>query len=645
VRKIVALSLVAIAIAALPARAAELAGFRVGVATVNIDPPRAQYLGGFGFDDPVSAINDPLEVRAFAISNGTTLVEFAIVDTQGYFAGYQEGPWGSRDARLEAARQIAQRDIVSAPVTDANIIVSSTHSHAAPTIMGIWGTTDVEYLKQVYEGTVKALVDAAAALRPADLYAGTADIATVTIEGVTQTDGYQGWRAEGDTPVLVARDPGTHEIIGLYANVPTHADIVEGIGIDKMSADHIGFERAELGDSLGGTAVVAMGTLGRQETIVQVDGLAAAHRVASFVNNEIETAIANAKKITSTQLAAAQQYMLLPATNPALTALNVGNVAAEAAGPGDVATHCAAEAICTIDRSILPPYAAGASFGVWFTAFRIGDIAYATEPGEAFPEVSAGIRNAMGAADVRVVGMAQDQLGYYFPPETLPFTGINNSDHHIYNASLLLGEANVQAHALNAVTLGFTTVPPVVHETNQYNDVDASRHAGVQFYPVDREAVAGTTFTFEAVTSNSAIGELSFGMLGTGEGPDKITWDYGDGQVAVAPRITTHTYPSPGAYTITASIVDPDDGSTRAWRQKIIVDPPLTIGTEVLLGRLAPTLTGGQGSIIAARWRWQDAVTTYGTLVEDRGMPCELTVVDGAGNSTSIALAAGGSPA
>ena len=434
-RILAASAALALLCAGAPVRATETpALFEVGVAVRDITPCVGcpQYLGGFGYGDPVdgSGAHDPLQVRAMAIARGKHMVLFAIVDTQGYFSGNQEGPWGSLKARQKAAARIAK---LGYDVTQKNIIVSSTHSHAAPTIMGIWGTTDPKYLTTVFEATRDALVAAASHLRPANLWYGTGDISTVTISNVTQTDGYQGWRPDGETPVLWARDPSTGATIGLYANVPTHADIVNGVGHHTISADHIGVERSSLDQDLGGTSVVAMGTLGRQETIVQVGGIDQAEHVGRYVTNEIERALKNAKPITSGVLRAAEQYLLVPATNPALLALNAANKAADPAGEvtGDpIATHCVPGVdICTIDRAILPPYAAGDSFGTWFTAFRIGDIVYASEPGEAFPEVSTSIRRVFGGPRVNIVGMAQDQLGYYYPPETVPWTVINDSDH------------------------------------------------------------------------------------------------------------------------------------------------------------------------------------------------------------------------
>ena len=548
------------------------------------------------------------------------------------------GPWVSRNARLDAAKQIA---MLGFAVTDRNIIVSSTHSHAAPTIMGIWGPTDPAYLKTVHDGTVSALVAAASHLRPAVLYSGAGDIATVNVSGVTQTDGYQGWRPDGELPVLWARDPRTLATIGLYANVPTHADIVDGVDEHRISADHIGVERDLLDRDLGGIAVVAMGTLGRQESIVQVGHLPQAANVGHFVTNEIERALSHAHPITDGTLHAAQRYVLVPATNPALLALNAGNAAAQVATRrahvDPVKSHCVVndvDSICTIDRAILPPYAAGDAFGAWFTAFRIGNVVYASEPGEAFPEVSTAIRKVFGpTAQVHVIGMAQDQLGYYYPPETYPWTFINNSDHQIYNSSLLLGEINVNAHALNAVSLGFAPAPN--HETNQIDDPSALRRVGVQFFPLAREQ-ADPTFGFDARWSDSVLGELTMGILGPNAGPTSITWNWGDGTTSTSAQgVIPHTFPHPGSYRVTASVAGPTGPSS--WTQTVVVDAPFSAGVQNAGGQLSPTIAGGSGTALAAHWTFDNGATADGLSVS---LPAgatggSVTVVDSAGNTAT----------
>src|SRR3954462_4077095 len=182
--------------------------FGVGTAIEDITPPpsQPQYLGGFGqMAKPTNKVHDPLQVRAFAVSTGPKLVEFAIVDTQGWFSGYQEGPYGVTDARQTAAAYLAAHGFPG--TTQADLIVSSTHSHAAPTLMGIWGPVDVSYLRYVHDQTVQAIEAAATRLRPAELWTSSANSSAIDGTNVSQTDIYDGFNVDGDTPVLWARDP------------------------------------------------------------------------------------------------------------------------------------------------------------------------------------------------------------------------------------------------------------------------------------------------------------------------------------------------------------------------------------------------------------------------------------------------------
>ena len=302
--------------------------FQVGTAVEDITPATAQYLGGFDqMAQPTAVAHDPLQVRAFAVAHGSTIVESAIVDTQGWFAGYQEGPFGVTDARQAAA---AWLDAHGYPGTDeGHLIVSSTHSHAAPTIMGIWGPTDPDYLERVHDQTVLALQEAAQSLQPAQLWTADGDSSAIDGSNVEQTDIYDGYAVDGDTPVLWARQPRTGKTVGLYVNIPVHADVVNGAAEGdhgEMSADHIGVTRNRLGDVLGGTAVVAMGTLGRQESIVQVGGYDYSQDVGRTTTNEVLSALRHAKPVTDATLAAAEQYVAVPVTNPALGALVCANL-------------------------------------------------------------------------------------------------------------------------------------------------------------------------------------------------------------------------------------------------------------------------------------------------------------------------------
>ncbi|MEA2516263.1 MAG: hypothetical protein QOG16_101, partial [Actinomycetota bacterium] len=564
-RAIVALTTVAViafASVAAPSQAKpkprDLPVFQVGAAYRDINPlddpgnrPEGQWLGGFDnkfeVDGPVNQVHDPLQARAFTVANDDTALAFAVVDIQGWFSGYQEGPYGITDVREQVAAWLRAQHIDD-DATSAQVIVSSTHSHAAPTIMGIWGEVDVNYLKMVHDNTITAIKEAFLSARPANLYAANGDVGAVDGSNTTQTDMYDGWTIDGNLPILDARDPQSGNTIALYANVPIHADVVNGYDIRNpdgtkgaVSADHIGLARVGLEQALaagstepdgdtedgGGNAyayghdkehgngnaygrykddedpedpnegeddseetqtpvvVLAMGTLGRQESIVQVDGIDAAQRVADHVANEIEYRLQDAQPVTSGELAASEQHIIVPGSNPLLLALVMGN----AAGPQ--CTDNPAQSICTIDRSFEPPYQYGGALGSWVNVFRIGDIAYVTEPGEAFPEVTQALRDGIDApGGVRVIGMAQDQLGYYFPPEDAPFAeGLvaqipTSGDHLIYNSSLALADMTVDASVLAARAVGFDALP--AHPTTGMQDPIAWNKPGVQFFPVLR---------------------------------------------------------------------------------------------------------------------------------------------------------------
>jgi hypothetical protein len=537
--------------------------FQVGTAVEDITPTTPQYLGGFGqMATPTAQDHDPLQVRAFAVAHGSTVVEFAIVDTQGWFSGYQEGPYGVTDARQQAAAYLAHHGFPG--TTEAKMIVSSTHSHAAPTLMGIWGPVDVDYLRHVHDQTVLALEDAATHTQPATLWTASADSSAIDGSNVSQTDIYDGYAVDGDTPVLWARDPGDGHTVGLYVNVPVHADVACGSCDNAMSADHIGVERDELGSRLGATAVVAMGTLGRQESIVQVGRWSYSHDVGMTVTDEVLQALGRAQPISSDTLASAEQYVLLPLTNPLLAGLGYANMLAP--------YSCVPDVACTIDRAVTPPYAVGPAIGSWVTAFRIGDVAYVSEPGEAFPEVSKAIRDSIqGASAVHVVGMAQDQLGYYWPPEEAPATTVtNDSDHLQYNSSALLGELTEKAARDDATALGFATA--VVHQPPMQTDPLARTKPGVQFFAV-APGLSGLTLTVDSAVNSAQDGTAALDSHG---GAGAIAYDWGDGTTSFGGSPSggrgrdSHTYAAPGTYTVTGTVAD-TSGRTRSWQQVVTV--------------------------------------------------------------------------
>ena len=195
------------------------AQFNVGTSVVDITPTTPMYVGGYGNGAVVTGgAHDPLQVRAFVVGHGTDAVAFVSVDAQGWFGEYQTPNVGDGmiDARAKGAAALAQAGY---SVTPANVIISSTHTHAAPTIQGIWGHAEPAYLHRVHDAAVQAVQEAAANAQPATLWSANGTIRSLLSEK-QGTDQMAGFATDNTTPLLWARKPGSGATIALYANVP-----------------------------------------------------------------------------------------------------------------------------------------------------------------------------------------------------------------------------------------------------------------------------------------------------------------------------------------------------------------------------------------------------------------------------------------
>ena len=94
-----------------PVEPAEPAVFDVGAASVNINPDTPQYISGYGYKGgPTTNVHDPLEVRAFVVSNGTDASAFVVADLTGWFSAYQGNlePYGTTHVREAAAAELTR---------------------------------------------------------------------------------------------------------------------------------------------------------------------------------------------------------------------------------------------------------------------------------------------------------------------------------------------------------------------------------------------------------------------------------------------------------------------------------------------------------------------------------------------------------
>lgn len=620
------------------AKAADPAIFEVGAASANINPDTPQYPGGYGYKSgPFTTTNDDLEVRAFVVGKGEDAAVFVSADLVGWFAAYKGPtlePYGIDHTRERIAAALSAKGYA---IDRKSVIISSTHTHAAPSIVGIWGTPDSAYLQKVADGAVKAASDAADNAKPSEIWTGVGDVRSFVWQNGQGTNHPDGFATDNELPIMWARDPESGATNALYANVPNHPDQFDGRNNLAFSADWPGYARRALDELNGGTSVIAAGTLGRQEPPGSIKTYDEVERQGEYVVNQIQRTMANSTPLTSSTIAGAESYMLTPADNDEL--LLGMNLFAPPAG------SCIDDfEICTIPRSTESPYLVdGANIGTYIPSIRIGDLIYSSNPGEAFPEINDAIRASItGERYAAVVGMSNDMLGYYYERDDYTEQQFGSSDFEEFNVGPGLPQQNADLARMNAATLGFSTSPKTVHA-----DFDSSvtNQVGLQWYSNVVESTNPEVNIYAGAQKSQD---------GTINAPATIDWDFDDGSGPFTSDNGvrfSHTFPGPGTYEVTATATG-SNSLTRTWTDTITINPTLN-ATAVLNGQLyneaalAVTSTGGSGKLVGARWTCQDGSKMDGLIVicpgNDAGT-ATVVAADGAGNTATASVAVPAGP-
>jgi hypothetical protein len=612
------------------------AHFRVGADTDSIDPQLPVYSGGFGLSPPIRRVADRLSTRALYVSNGRHAVAFAVVDAQGYFAATQlKGDDGIQEIRDEAARRTGMKA--------SDIVVQATHTHAGPTLEGIWGPVPDAYLARVRKRTVAAIVSAARHAVPARLQWGTVDAPYLDNIATAQTDSYPGWAQDGQISVLRAVRPRDGSTIATFANVPAHGDIVNGAHDKQLSADYFGAVDTALQRGLGGAAIVSPATLGREETPVQATSLANMHWFAGSARELVLRALARARWVTDPTVRSTERMQQIPGTNPALLAL----VAAWHLPPAQRQQEADQSGIYPIDRADTPPWLTGNTIATPLTALRIGGLVFLSMPGEPFPEVRHSIRN--GAPKPKLIvalSKGQDDLGYFYPSFDYFFTFAYPSDHGTYNVAPQMGEQVIESQLANIAALGYSTSPTAPKpDSAKY---DQGLRPGLQALASPARGAVGRDGRFRT-TLQAIYAPAAFGgkpMAG------KVHWGFGDGTSADtraatfgdegknAPRFV-HAFPR-GTHTVKLTAHD-SDGNAATWKLQVVAYPRLRPRIQQVSHtghrwKLRAQVRGGDGRVLAYRWRFADGRHARGRVVTHRfgGRPrATLVVTDATGSQAT----------
>ena len=350
------------------------AQFWVGAAQADITPEVGAYIAGDKQNRRFTGVLDSLYVKAVVVSDGQTSVALLTVDCIGLLY-----------PTVEAIRAAVRNELGDAA---PQLVVSSTHTHSGPDVVGMWGPdlqhsgVDTTYMQRLVATAAQQVV-----LANQRKQAVTARIA--------QTTHGEGWvenicleELDSSLTVLQFLDANGTSVATLtnFACHPTYLDAV----FDKVSADYVAGFYQRMDEQLGGVNMFLQGAIGGWVQPSDKDGKPTTafdrgHALATFTQKALQTPDTVQNSIVAYR-----------AASVAFTVENEGWRQLAALG--------------TIQRDIAETVT---SEVVWFT---IGEIPFITHPGETAPYYSLRSKELLGTERAFVLGLGMDALGYIIKP-------------------------------------------------------------------------------------------------------------------------------------------------------------------------------------------------------------------------------------
>ena len=399
------------------------AGAAQSVLTPHLSADHPVYLAGFGHNRIATGIHDDLSARCLALQAGGHPLVLCSVDLIGLFY----------DDVLTIRRQLAQLT-PTAPF----LIVASTHTHAGPDTLGLYGPRplvsgiDPHYLDWVDSRIAATAAQAIRSLQPARLILGRDDHPLLgLLQGVDRPpivkDPYL------FALRLIARSNG--RTIATLVNWSDHPETL-GRKNTEITSDYPHWVRASLEQAFGGTAIFFSGAIGKVSPLVQValvdpdtgqiaeDGTwRKAELLGTKVGQLAERTLNNGQQANIDSISVHSESIFIPMQNPLFRA-------AEAAG-----VLMGRKPLYTNGK---PDPASGSEVRteVDYVQLRSRDLPVAeivTIPGEIYPElVNGGVQRYPGAdypnapiepalrSELKseyqfIFGLGNDELGYLIP--------------------------------------------------------------------------------------------------------------------------------------------------------------------------------------------------------------------------------------
>ncbi len=381
----------------------------------------AIWMAGFHNNRPARGVHDDLWARAMVIDDGTTRIALVVLDAIGFMA----------DDIIDIRKRL------SSDLEVNYLIISSTHTHEAPDLLGLWGPgyfksgVDPVYLEFVKLQTLRSVAEAVDRLRPARLrFAQDEDGAIPLVE-----DSRRPYVLDPGIRLLQAVDVRTDTTLGTLFCWANHPETLWSDNL-MITSDFPHYLREGMeggvyaGDSLvmpgvGGITIFANGAIGGLMTTSPSFGIHDPFRDTIYTEPTFPKARAQGQRLAMLGLEALQDSSVVELTEGAID-LRAKTVSI----PLDNNLYRLAAALGVIDRGMSGFLKIRTEVACW----RLGPATFLHQPGELYPEILNGgvetpegsdyeilpietppLRSLMPGTFKFVLGLSNDMIGYIIP--------------------------------------------------------------------------------------------------------------------------------------------------------------------------------------------------------------------------------------
>lgn len=358
--------------------------YKIGTAIGNVTPRTSElttedyFMGGYGFwkdRGAATGTHDLLTARAICIENGETVC-LAVVDSLGI-----SGP---------LAQQIKQTAALRTGLPPSHILISATHTHAAPDLLGLWGGSPKSYKNHLIDEVTSAIASA---------YKGRVDSTISFSTGKVKAHNRRDWGFTDDSlSLLVIRDPTNTALLGIIAFFAAHP-VISPMQNSEFSSDFVHYFREALTKQLKAPVIYFNGAIGdvNPHQDRSADYWSEAKRYGLLLADESALLIREQELTTvNGKVQLKNENFSIPVTNTNLLVANlIGVVEGHIDGP--IWNRQARTSV---------------------NEMRLGNsVSLVTIPGEAVTRLGLNIKELMPAGLKLIVGQTNGSLGYIIPED------------------------------------------------------------------------------------------------------------------------------------------------------------------------------------------------------------------------------------